>query len=115
MSQRPRIGRPLPRASRAYASTEKWTYWILAPDGHGADWRRVFRVGPDDRHVIWSALAPELRRAPVVTLRDRGAHGLVCGVAVRITLYGRTAVVLTSWHYRDESAAPRLVTAYPIV
>jgi hypothetical protein len=88
--------------------------WILAPEGHGADWARVFRVGPDDLHMIWTAIAYAVRRAPVATIRDRGRHGVVCGVAIRLTLNARTAVVMTSWHYRAESSIPRLVTAYPV-
>ncbi|MBS1869198.1 MAG: hypothetical protein JSS99_06000 [Actinobacteria bacterium] len=115
MSSRARIGRPLPGAGRAHASAEKWSRWILAPDGHGDEWSRVFRVGPADRHAIWAEIVRGVRRAPVITLRDRGRHGVVCGVVVKLTLNARTAFVMTSWHYREDGAVPRLVTAYPIV
>ena len=30
-----------------------------------------------------------------------------------LTINDRTAPIATSWHYTDEEAAPRLVTAYP--
>jgi len=74
----------------------------------------VFRVGPDDFHMISMAIAHAVRRAPVATIRDRGRNGVVCGVPVRLTLNARTAVVMTSWHYGAESSIPRLVTAYPV-
>jgi len=114
MGRQPSIGKPLPAAHRAYASVEKWTEWILAERGHGAQWHHVFRVGPQDRHVIWVAIAHAIQKTPVMVVRDRGRHGVVCGVAVTITLRARTAVVMTSWHYGSESSAPRLVTAYPV-
>lgn len=74
----------------------------------------MFRVGPEDLHMIWTEIAQAVRRAPVATLRDRGRHGVVCGVAVRLTFNARTAVVMTSWHYGPGSSIPRLVTAYPV-
>jgi hypothetical protein len=114
MSRRVRIGQPLPGAARAHSSAAKWAHWILAQEGHGDEWAKVFHVGRDDLHLVWAAIARAIRRAPVGTIRDRGDHGLVCGVAVTLTLNARSAVVMTSWHYRAGSAVPRLVTAYPI-
>jgi hypothetical protein len=46
-------------------------------------------------------------------MRDRAPYGVVCGVEVTLTMNDRTAPVATAWHYADEDAAPRLVTAYP--
>ena len=110
-----RAGHPLPEAHRAHSSPEKWTGWILAPEGHGAQWERVFRAGPEDRHTIWAEIAQAVQRAPVSAVRDRGHHGTVCSVAVTITVHMRRAVVMTAWHYGHTSSVPRLVTAYPIV
>jgi hypothetical protein len=110
-----RIGRPLPGASRARSSPDKWICWILSPEGHGADWLRVFHAGPEDRHAIWTEIVRAVQRAPVSAIRDRGRHGTVCGVAITITVNLRTAVVMTAWHYGPASSIPRLVTAYPIV
>lgn len=109
----PEIGQPLPRAADACATAAKWRGWILAPHGHGPQWTRVFNVGPGDSEPIWSAIAVAVLAAPVTTLRDRGQHGVVCGVEVKVMINDRTATVATAWHYADDHAAPRLVTAYP--
>jgi len=47
------------------------------------------------------------------TERDRAPHGVVGGVELTLTINDREAAVATAWHYPDEDAAPRLVTAYP--
>lgn len=109
----PEIGHPPPRAADAHAPGEKWHGWILAPHGHGPEWGRVFDVEPDDSERIWSAITAAIRDAPVSTVRDRGPHGVICGVEVELTINDRTARVATAWHYIDDEAAPRLVTAYP--
>lgn len=109
----PEVGQPLPRAHRAHAATEKWRGWILAAHGHGPEWARVFDVEPDDSGQIWQAIAAAVLGAPVSTVRDRRPHGVVCGVDLELTINDRTAQVATAWHYVDEQAAPRLVTAYP--
>ena len=51
--------------------------------------------------------------APVLVVRSREPHGVVVGVEITLTINDRTAPVATAWHYEDEDAAPRLVTAYP--
>ncbi|MGH2712295.1 MAG: DUF6883 domain-containing protein [Thermoleophilaceae bacterium] len=109
----PEIGQPLPRAADAHAAADKWRGWILARHGHGDDWARVFDVGPADSGRIWAAVAAGVLDAPVSVTRDRAPHGVVCGVEVTLTINDRTALVATAWHYADEDAAPRLVTAYP--
>jgi hypothetical protein len=103
----------MPRAAEANASRRKWPGWILAARGHGPEWARVFGVGLTDSERIWTALAEAILDAPVSTIRDRAPHGVVCGVEVTITINDRAAPVATSWHYADEEAPPRLVTAYP--
>lgn len=109
----PTLGQPMPRATDAHGADEKWRGWIFAAHGHGSEWRRVFGVGPEDRERIWSAIREVLVDVPVSTIRSRAPHGVVCGVEVTLTLNDRTARVGTAWHYADEDAAPRLVTAYP--
>ncbi|MGH2824170.1 MAG: DUF6883 domain-containing protein, partial [Thermoleophilaceae bacterium] len=109
----PEIGQPLPRASDAHATADKWRGWILAPHGHGREWARVFDVEPDDSEGIWHAIAAAVLDVPVSTVLNRPPHGVVCGVEVELTINDRTARVATAWHYADEGASPRLVTAYP--
>jgi hypothetical protein len=109
----PKIGQPMPRAAYAHASPDKWRGWILAARGHGSEWACVFDVAPEDSGRIWHTIAGAALDAPVSTIRDRAPHGIVCGVEMTLTINDRTASVATSWHYADEHAAPRLVTAYP--
>lgn len=109
----PTIGEPMPRAADAYAAEDKWQGWILAAPGHGDDWARMFGVGPNESGRVWAAIVAAVADAPVSVLRDRAPHGVVCGVEVTLTINERTAPVATAWHYADENAAPRLVTAYP--
>lgn len=109
----PETGQPLPRAADAHTTADKWQGWILAAQGHGREWTRVFDVGPDDSEGIWQAIAAAVLDARVSTVRDRTPHGVVCGVEVELTITDRTARVATAWHYADEEASPRLVTAYP--
>jgi hypothetical protein len=47
------------------------------------------------------------------SFRDPAPYGVVCGVEMTVTINDRIAPIATSWHYRDQEAAPRLVTAYP--
>ncbi len=108
----PEVGQPMPRA--ADATGEKWRGWILAARGHGPEWERVFDVGLYDSERIWGAITPAVLDARVSTIRDRAPHGVVCGAEITLTINERTASVATSWHYADEEAPPRLVTAYPI-
>jgi hypothetical protein len=108
----PTVGQPLPRVAEAYTTPEKLD-WILAKHGHGPEWARVFRIGDDDAKRLWSAIAQAALDMPIFRVVNRGNHGVVCGVAVQLTLNARTATVTTSWHYATTDEAPRLVTAYP--
>jgi pyrroloquinoline quinone (PQQ) biosynthesis protein C len=109
----PKIGDPLPRADRAWFDRIKLEEWVFAEQGHGTEWRRVFRVGFEDREQVWKAISMAVLGAPVATVRDRTPFGVVCGVVVDLSLNRRQASVTLSWHYAYEGAAPRLVTAYP--
>jgi hypothetical protein len=107
----PIIGKPLPRAEDAWIEPRKWQ-WILGDQGHGDEWRRVFRVDARGALLAWTAIEEALPTAPVVSLRITSfGHG--CGVLLDLTLGDRHSRVLTAWHYAYESAAPRLVTAHP--
>ena len=108
----PTIGDPLPRAAKAWCERGKLEGWVLGAEGHGAEWERVFRVGVKDADRVWKAIADAVLSAPITELRERG-HGVGCGVLVELAIDARVAPVLTGWHYADEKAAPRLVTAYP--
>jgi hypothetical protein len=103
----------MPRAADAHATSDKWRGWILAARGHGPEWARVFGIGPNDGDRLWRSIASAALEAPISTVRDRGEHGVVCGVEMELTINDRTALVATAWHYADKDAAPRLVTAYP--
>lgn len=103
----------MPRAADAHSSGQKCSGWILAARGHGPEWAGVFRVSLKDRERIWSAIAVQVLDAPVTTIRDRAPHSVVCGVELTLTINERPAPIATSWHYADEEAAPRVVTAYP--
>jgi hypothetical protein len=107
----PRIGTPLPRASSVWHEKVKLE-WILGEDGHGPEWRRVFHIKEEDADRVWNCIAQAVPLAPVTESHGEGiatSHG----VLIDVTINGRSAPVLTAWHYADEGAAPRLVTAYP--
>ena len=108
----PTIGEPLPRADQVWYEPVKLEHWIFAERGHGAEWQRVFQVGLTDRAHVWEAIVAAVQDAPIATIRDRGAKGIVFGVEVVLTIGERSAPVRMSWHYADEKSAPRLVTAY---
>jgi len=57
---------PMRRAADAYATADKWQGWILDAAGHGEQWARVFRAGPQDSERIWAAV--RCRRAPCAGL-----------------------------------------------
>jgi hypothetical protein len=90
----------------------KFDEWILAEEGHGEEWRRVFRVELEDRERLWEAIVEVVQSARIATVRDRGVKGIVCSVKVELGIGDRTAPVTIGWHYANEAAAPRLVTAY---
>jgi hypothetical protein len=73
----------------------------------------VFRVDSSQAAKLFAAIKSAAATAPIVSLRSRGRHGVVCGVDVTIRINSRAAQVRTSWHYADEDFAPRLVTAFP--
>lgn len=108
----PTIDHPLPRASEAYATPEKWSEWILADRGHGQEWARVFQVRLDDSEQIWQAIADAVLDAPVSSVR-KVALGVTCEVRLELTINARTATVRSAWHYAEPEDAPRLVTAFP--
>jgi hypothetical protein len=108
----PRVGAPLPRAGEAWCERVKLEDWVLGLEGHGREWERVFRVGVEGADRVWEAIADAVLSAPVTELRE-GEHGVGCGVHAELAIDARVAPVLTGWHYADEKAAPRLVTAYP--
>jgi hypothetical protein len=109
----PQIGETLPRAAEAWCAEEKWAGWILAEAGHRSEWGRVFHASLSEWERAWEAIAAAMTDASIQTVRDLGAEGVSCGVSVELTLGERTATVTTAWHYADEEAAPRLITAYP--
>jgi hypothetical protein len=112
MTWPPQIGDPLPRASEAWYEPVKLEDWVLGPRGHGEEWQRVFHVGLADRERVWQAIVAAAANARIFRVRNVGAHGVVCGIQVELTIGERSARVRMSWHYANKEAAPRLVTAY---
>ena len=107
------VRHPLPRAQEAISDSTKWTGWILAAGGHGAEWSMVFGVGFEDADRLWELIRLAIPNAPVTAIRDRGEYGLVAEVRLWLEVDDRAATVVTSWHLADENSPPRLVTAYP--
>jgi hypothetical protein len=108
----PRIGDPLPRATKAWCAQEKLTDWILSEEGHGPEWNRIFRVTVDDFDLVWDSIAVGVLTAPV-TANLQPKTGIGCEVLFELKIKRRIAFVVTAWHYADAAATPRLVTAYP--
>ncbi len=109
----PKVGEPLPRAAEAWRHRVKLEDWVLAEQGHGREWSRVFRVGLADADLVWHAISAAVLTAPITEVRGEGGGEVGCGVLVDLAIEARIAPVLTAWHYAHEAAAPRLVTAYP--
>jgi uncharacterized protein DUF6883 len=107
----PTVGQPLPRAEDAYVEDEKWNGYVIADVGHGREWRRVF--GPIDSGDLWAIIATAVLTSDVTEIRDLGQFGVSCRVPINVTINEHTAPVRTVWHYENDRAAPRLVTAYP--
>ena len=107
----PEVGRPLPRAADAWVSDRKWAGWVLHGDGHGRDWRRA--VGEEALDDLWSLIVAELVSAVVTEVRDLGSLGISCRVPMSLPIGGRLLSARTAWHYAEDNAAPRLVTAFP--
>ena len=108
----PQVAEPLPRAAETYAVPEKLA-WILSEDGHGREWARVLRIGPDDALLFWNAITEAVIDAEIIRVTDRGPDGVACGVETILTVGKRTAKARLSWHYEHARDVPRLVTAYP--
>jgi hypothetical protein len=74
--------------------------------GASSEWNLRIESGSGRRSSRWCR-ARESR--PCVTGRVKG---IVCSVKVELGIGDRTAPVTLGWHYANEAAAPRLVTAY---
>ena len=113
MAWPPKVGEPFPCAEDAWYAWPKVEDWILGDEGHGPEWAAVFHIGLDDWRLVWEEILEATMGAAIWEVRDRSPYGLACEAQVRIVLGDRNAQVKLSWHYAEEGAAPRLVTAYP--
>jgi hypothetical protein len=86
--------------------------WVLGVKGHADEWRRVFHVEAEDAGLVWKLIAAAVLRAQIANVRGQGS-AITYSAPVELRINDRVAPVLTAWHYRDEKASPRLVTAYP--
>lgn len=109
----PCVGELLPRTNEAYTEPRKLA-WVLGEEGHGPEWARVLRIGPQDTEVFWRAIGEAVRNAPISGVRDLRANGVNCEVETNLTIRKRRTPAVTVWHYIEARGAPRLVTAYPI-
>ena len=73
----------------------------------------MFHINLGDWELLWSSLTQAVTGAAIAVVRDHRPNGISCGVNVDLTVNGRRAPVMTSWHYSNKDSAPRLVTAYP--
>src|SRR5580692_5429229 len=112
MTWPPKAGDRLPRAEDVWCHRTKMENWVLGAEGHGREWDQVFGVGPGQWLRVWEAIARSALGAVIVEVRHHPIYGVSCGITVDLTLRGRTAPIVSSWHYADRNAAPRLVTAY---
>ena len=108
----PQVGSPLPRAADAYVESGKWHGYVVAEDGHGPHWSRIFRYEAGQAESLREAILLVARDEPVTEVRH-GPHGVGCSIRAELTFNGRTAIVLLAWFYDTPDAAPRLVSAYP--
>jgi hypothetical protein len=86
--------------------------WILAEEGHGTEWKRVFRITKEDTDLIWGLISKAVLTAPVMRVDEKNT-GIGCGVFIDLIVNQRISPVVTAWHYANTGSAPRLVTAYP--
>jgi hypothetical protein len=107
----PTVGELLPRGSEVWYEQRKLE-WILGDEGHGREWARVFLIEPTDQERVWAMIASAMPEARIDEVRE-SPYGITCGVEIKLTIDDRRAKTLVSWHYATETAAPRLVTAYP--
>jgi hypothetical protein len=108
----PEVGKPLPRGADAYVEDDKWHGYILDDDGHGFEWRRVFRIDRSQSDELWRAFADIALTADVTRVRP-SRFGIGCATRTELTFNERTANVVLGWWYDRPGDPPRLVTAYP--
>jgi hypothetical protein len=109
----PKPGEILSRPEDAWYEWRKVEDWILGPEGHSSEWSTVFHINLGDWKLLWGSLAEAVIGTTIDVVRDRRPNGITCGVNVGLTINGRHAPMVTSWHYSSRDSAPRLVTAYP--
>lgn len=121
MTWPPTIGETLPRVEDAYGVESKLRAYSLNPEHKvGAHKAKVFRrtlaITLLDVGHLADQLLVGIRRAPISDVRDNSPYGLLCEVLVRVRgvndLADRSVLVTTSWEYRTNDDAPRLVSAY---
>ncbi len=77
----PRIGELLPRAGDAWCERTKLIDWVLAEEGHGTEWRRVFRITREDMDLIWSLISKAVLTAPIMRVDEKNT-GIGCGAFI---------------------------------
>ena len=70
-------------------------------------------VGEEALDGLWPLIVVELASAVVTEVRDLASLGISCRVPLFLPIGGRLLSARTAWHYAEDDAAPRLVTAFP--
>lgn len=121
MSWPPKIGEPLPRGGDAYNVSEKLLDYSLNLEHRvggpkAAGFLRILGISAEDLDYLAETLLSAARELPVAEVRENEAHGIKCTVIVPVRGLGqrseRIAAVRTVWRIAEESARPRLVTAF---
>jgi hypothetical protein len=112
----------MPRADRAWNVDDKLRRYVLNPKhSDGKQKATVFKealcIGLEELEYLRGEILDGLATEPIIGVRGNAPYGVICEVCIPVRGLaeheGRTIDITTIWELRDESADPKLVTAYP--
>ncbi|HEX2016928.1 MAG TPA: hypothetical protein VGN69_09545 [Solirubrobacteraceae bacterium] len=118
----PTVGDLLPRADEAWGIGDKLEGYVLntehADGGPKANYlSQALDIELADLAYLEAEIAEGARSQPITGVRGNEPYGVTCEVVMPIqglrNHNDRVVDLLTIWELRDQSATPRLVTAYP--
>jgi hypothetical protein len=121
MNWPPKVGDPLPRATKAVGVHRKLTAYSLDPTHESGGpkargFELILGITIRDIRYLESAIETGVLIAPISGVRLRHPYGVHCEVRVPVrglgAKSGRVVEVRTAWELTDASAAPRLINAY---